>query len=573
MTIFAGVFYRDRGPVQAAHVQNLSRALSRHPEDMPVVIERPGLAIAMVNLGLLGPAALVDAGDAAVLAGEPFVTNTPQTPRQQDLETLLKAAKINDASPFQSTRGQYASALYDLEAHKLTLVSDRIGVRPLYWADLGSVVVFATALRIFNALDWVPKTLNHGALHEAVSMGFWLEDATPYHHVRMLPGGRRLVFDAAGRTEIEDWSWSAIPDDRPVTDQAVDELYQHFQDAVSLRLKSDTKARAMLSGGLDSRAIVTELHRRQCGLQAMTFTWPRALDAAIAEDYAKALGISHHQRSVPRPIPHPTPYYIAEALRTPSPFRDLDGATANLVWAGDGGSVCLGYVNTNADVSELLRQRKFSEAAVKYLHRKFSLLPKALLAAGEYADYKDHLQRRMTEIFSSFPGRDPARAVQWYLMTNQERHQVISLYENMDIWRFDYLMPLFDSELVAAFQRFPLDECMGHKLYDRWLDRFPQVIRSVPWQAYPGHVASPLPLPDADQQWQPLSKDYKRQVRRNALTRYASVRNEGAKRPDFIEPFREAAAVWLTRFGVNNFAYLVEAAATYRAWAAGRSDL
>lgn len=573
MTIFAGVFRHDRQPIDESWRGTLVSALSRHPEDLPQIIDRPGLLLAKIDIGAFGEPAFLDEGDAAVAAGEPLVAGPPAAARQQDLATLLQAHIRQEAAPFLEARGTYAAALYDMAAHRLCLSIDRLGVRTLYWAQVGGCVVFATALRIFDALPFVPKRVDNAALHEWVTINYCFENRTPYEGVFMLRGGERVLADASGTRTVVDWAWDQVPDDQPVTPEAVDALYQLFQEAVALRARNDRGARALLSGGLDSRMIVTELRRRDMAVSTLTLTWPRSLDAVLAEQYAQAVGTRHAMVDVPRPMPHDISYYAEKVYREDAGFREVAGARPGLVWAGDGGSVCLGYVNTTPKLVEALRNRRYHEAASIHVERKFMRLRGSLLKREERERFSRYFEERVAAILSSYAGQDPGRAVQWFMLTTQERFQVSGLYENNDLCRIEYLMPLFDAKLAAAFQRFPLDECMGHKLYDKWMDRFPAVVRSVPWQAYAGHIASPLPLPDADIQWKPLSAEYHEQQRRSALARYKAVKDAGAARPPFLRPEVEMAALLFTSIGHSKLAYLLNSVSTYRALWSARSDL
>lgn len=573
MTIFAGVFRHDRQPIDESWRGALVSALSRHPEDSPQVIDRPGLLLAKIDIGAFGEPAFLDIGHAAVAAGEPLIAGPPAATRQEDLETLLRGHVQGDASPFLEARGTYAAALYDLPSHSLCLANDRLGVRALYWAQVGGCLVFATAMRIFDALPFVPKRVDNAALHEWVTIRYCFDNRTPYAGIFMLRGGERLVADPQGTRMVIDWAWDQVPDDRPVTPEAVDELYHLFQEAVDLRVRDDRGARALLSGGLDSRMIVTELRRREMDVRSLTLTWPRSLDAILAEQYAQAVGTRHVMSEVPRPMPHDISHYTEQVYRSNPGFRDVPAARPGLVWAGDGGSVCLGYVNTTPKLVEALRARRYNEAARIHVERKFMRLRSTLLKREERARFASYFENRIADILASYAGRDPGRAIQWFMLTTQERYQVTGLYENNDLCRIEYVMPLFDAKLIAAFQRFPLDECTGHKLYDKWMDRFPQVVRSVPWQAYAGHVASSLPLPDGDIQWKPLSADYHEQQRRTALARYKAVKETGASRPPFIRPEVELAALLFTRCGHSKLAYLLDSATIYRAWCSGRSDL
>src|SRR5436189_143421 len=83
-------------------------------------------------------------------------------------------------------RGAFCAVHYHPDAGRLTLVTDKLGVRPLYYWIGDDHVIFATALRVLEGLAEVPKQMDLRAVTEAACFRFPLGDRTPYQDVYAL---------------------------------------------------------------------------------------------------------------------------------------------------------------------------------------------------------------------------------------------------------------------------------------------------------------------------------------------------------------------------------------------------
>ena len=95
------------------------------------------------------------------------------------------------------------------------------------------------------------------------------------------------------------------------------------------------------------------------------------------------------------------------------------------------------------------------------------------------------------------------------------------------------------------------------------------MVTSVPWQAYPGHVPCPLPIPkELRYQW---NKYYDhatvRELRKAALEQASRLLGAASFPDKIIDKGRLRLAVWVTRLGVRDYGYAIKAAATFaRYW-------
>jgi asparagine synthase (glutamine-hydrolysing) len=200
----------------------------------------------------------------------------------------------------EELRGKFGIAVWDERRRRAVLARDRMGVKPLYWARVGDVVVFASELKSVLASGFVEPQLDLEAVDLYFSLGFVPGPRTPLVGVRKLGPGSTLVIGPDEVHEEPYWVYpepNPDPRPRPLEDYA-DELLHLLREAVRDRLMSDVPLGAMLSGGLDSSLIVAlmaESSSRPVVSFSVGFREDEANELADARRVAEALGCEHHE--------------------------------------------------------------------------------------------------------------------------------------------------------------------------------------------------------------------------------------------------------------------------------------
>ena len=154
-------------------------------------------------------------------------------------------------------RGKFGIAVWDSERRRGVLTRDRLGVKPLYWARRGDLVVFASELKSLLASGLVEPELDYEAIDVFLTLGYLPAPLTPLAGVAKLRPGHRLVVDPSGVREECYWSYPKPVVGTPLSDgDYAERLLAELDEAVRLRLMSDVPLGAMLSGGLDSSLVV-----------------------------------------------------------------------------------------------------------------------------------------------------------------------------------------------------------------------------------------------------------------------------------------------------------------------------
>src|SRR3954469_25807894 len=196
-------------------------------------------------------------------------------------------------------RGKFGIALWDGCERRAVIARDRLGVKPVYYAPAGDVLVFASELKSLLASGLVGTELDYEAIDAYLTLGFVPGPLTPLSSVRKLMPGHRLVVDSSGVRTEQYW---AYPEPAPAElglEEAGERLLASLDEAVRLRLMSDVPLGAMLSGGIDS-SVVVALMARNMSEPVKTFSvgFAEAGDAnelADARLVSQEFGTDHHE--------------------------------------------------------------------------------------------------------------------------------------------------------------------------------------------------------------------------------------------------------------------------------------
>lgn len=179
-----------------------------------------------------------------------------------DTEVILKAwAEWGPEEAVGRLHGMFAFAIHDRDSGRLALVRDRFGIKPLYYAEHGKRLRFASSLPALLAAGEIDTSIDKVALHHYMS---WHAVVPPprtiLNGVRKLPPATIRLFEADGRYQDRTY-WQ--PDFTRRAEEASyteadwqDRLLEALRTAVRRRMVADVPVGVLLSGGVDSSLIV-----------------------------------------------------------------------------------------------------------------------------------------------------------------------------------------------------------------------------------------------------------------------------------------------------------------------------
>ena len=171
---------------------------------------------------------------------------------QSDTETILAAYARWGAECVTRLRGMFAFAIFDGE--RLFAARDHFGIKPLYYAEVGGALYFASEIKAL--LPFLPAIeTDDAAFADYLTFQFTLGDATLFRHVRAVPPGSTLTVER-GRVVIRRfWDVRFEPDETREAADFEDELRARVEDSVRVHLRSDVPVGAYVSGGVDSSLV------------------------------------------------------------------------------------------------------------------------------------------------------------------------------------------------------------------------------------------------------------------------------------------------------------------------------
>lgn len=196
-----------------------------------------------------------------------------------DTEVLIEAFAEWGVECLARLNGMFAFAVWDEHERTLTLARDRLGIKPLYYADVpgtngeGSSFVFGSEVKAILASGLVERALDVEGLHQQLTFLWTPDPQTLFRGVRKLPPAHFLTWRDGELTVREWWdvSFDEVDEGRSEA-RWRDELLETLDRVVSMEMVADVPLGAFLSGGVDSSSIVALMHRRAAGRRVSTYT-------------------------------------------------------------------------------------------------------------------------------------------------------------------------------------------------------------------------------------------------------------------------------------------------------------
>ena len=174
-----------------------------------------------------------------------------------DTEVALAAMQVWGRAALPEFNGMFSFAYWNQARRELTLVRDRMGIKPLYYAHIDNMVLFSSEVRSLLASDWLERKHDPAGLADYLRYQTVHSPRTILAGVSMLPAGHWMRLEGE-ETEIGRW-WDPAAAAKPQNRSREDELKrirEVLSRSVELRLRSDVPLGAFLSGGIDSSVIV-----------------------------------------------------------------------------------------------------------------------------------------------------------------------------------------------------------------------------------------------------------------------------------------------------------------------------
>lgn len=221
-----------------------------------------------------------------------------------DTEVILYAWLEYGEACVHRLRGMFAFAIYDQRTRTLFLARDRLGVKPLHYAELPSgEVIFGSELKALLVHPKLSRALDPTAIEDYFAYGYIPDPKCVLAGVRKLPAGHTLTL-RQGRpvpTPVRYWDVDFTTRHRGRPADLAAELTQRMREAVRLRMIADVPLGAFLSGGVDSSSVVAlmaELSDKPVNTCSIGFDVAGYDESEYASEIARRYATNHRSRIV-----------------------------------------------------------------------------------------------------------------------------------------------------------------------------------------------------------------------------------------------------------------------------------
>ena len=315
-----GIFDRmNQGPIDRSLLQRMNDSLShRGPDDAGFYVSA-GIGLGHRRLSIIdlasGHQPLFNEDRSVVVVYNGEIYNFQDLARELqakghvfrthcDTEVIVHAWEEWGESCVDRFRGMFAFGLWDEKQGILFLARDRLGIKPLYYAELpDGEILFASELKALLVHPGLRRDFDHEAIEDYFAYGYVPDPKSIYRSVAKLPPGHVMQVRKGGATPRPRayWDMSFEPKSRTSENDVQEELVAKLREAVDLRLISDVPLGAFLSGGVDSSAVVATmagLSSEPVNTCSIGFTQAGFDESAYAQQVAEAFRTQHHMQVV-----------------------------------------------------------------------------------------------------------------------------------------------------------------------------------------------------------------------------------------------------------------------------------
>jgi asparagine synthase (glutamine-hydrolysing) len=320
-----------------------------------------------------------------------------------DTEVIMQGYIAWGKAIVKRLRGMFAFAIYDERSSEagphVFIARDRLGVKPLYYANIAGVFLFASETKTLMASGLVSSQLDFGGLVGYLMLGAVPSPASIYRSIKVLEPGCTLALPLGAKSfafEIERY-WSLPTTITTVsTDphEVVVQVQEALAEAVRIRLVSDVPLGAFLSGGLDSSSIVALMRKTTNGTIrtcSMVFEESRYNEGHFASTMAKMVESEHYERTITAAdmlanwsqLMHAMDQPSVDGINTYFVSKTAREAGLTVALTGLGGDELFGgYPSTFRGIPQMLKMLKWLQA-----------IPGGVLVAGKTVEYIPNLAR------------------------------------------------------------------------------------------------------------------------------------------------------------------------------------
>jgi asparagine synthase (glutamine-hydrolysing) len=389
--------------------------------------------------------------------------------QSNDVGSLIKLMYGIYGSGFASRlQGSFCAAVLDESSKRLMLISDRFGAYPLYWFNGPHRFVFASKLKTVLCEPGAKFALDPRAVADYVTFGFLFGDKTLSPQVRLLPPASVLTYNwRDGTCKVESYSKleEMFKPSLETPSQYLTEVTLAFNRSVRQSLLGNHNFTLSLSGGLDSRAILSAIDCSETPISTYTLGAKGCADEVIARDLAEIVGrpnrflemdtgyLTGGLENIRRMVRLTDGLYLTHGLTEMLVLNFLEETGFSVLLRGHGGELAKASLAWPLHTDEPIYQMQSKDEFVSYMLQRVNYVSRGvplhgLFTAEWWLQIKDGARQSLEESIADVSLSPPDLCSYLYLTEHHRRFTIASL----ELFRHyvEVRMPFVDEEFLRV---------------------------------------------------------------------------------------------------------------------------
>ncbi len=401
-------------------------------------------------------------------------------------ELCLQLLTLQGEKVLSQFNGLFCILLYDADTRRLTVISDRYGFRPLYWAQRESAFIFGSELKSLCAADPTSRRIDEIGTFELFAYGSHFMERTWLDGYSRIPPATVLTVDDGGIQTRAYWDYKYV-EGAPALDQdtysAV--LGTILDRAVERTMQGSKRVGIFLSGGYDSRSVAASIRKHHLPIPAITFGQGDSRDVRYAAMLAERLGLTHTALTDRGPYLYANCRSIVWRTEGMISFANTTSIRYHAVMKKEMDIILTGFLaefGGSHTWPKLLvsRSRKAAIQAVfdRYPGSRLGI-SRRLFTPGFFQKASEGMRVRFAKSFDRVYNEHPLNVADcWNLINIQPRTTYHA--PSIDRHKFEARAPHMDADLVDFLLTIPPYSRLEQRVYKKMIARQFPAIRDVP---------------------------------------------------------------------------------------------
>ncbi len=441
-------------------------------------------ALGRVHLGVLQPTPQLQGMESVqvlfhgelhntVALGQRLAREHASTPARDVVSLLRGLYQAYGSQAAAWLQGAFCAVILDVTHRRLVLINDVLGSYFLYWFHGPERFVFASELKAVLRDPMVHPTLNPRAVADYLAFGFLFGNKTLATEVQLLPAATTLIYSwETGRCELEQYQSLATTLQADAADHHMylTSVRQTFNGAVHRTVTGPHHFGLSLSGGLDSRAILSALDCARLPLATYTLGVEGCADEVIAAKLARLAGTQHqflaldltylgeYLPNLQQLVSLTDGMYLTHGLTEMLALRGLAHTDMTVLLRGHGGELAKMSLAWPLHTDAHIYAMQSTEEFIPYMLQRVNYISRGVTLRELFTDVwwervAEGARLSLTESVSAVALPPSDLCSYLYLMEHHRRYTVASLelFRNL----VEVRLPFVDPDFLAALWQGP----------------------------------------------------------------------------------------------------------------------